>query len=462
LAFSDKHHNTSSFTTVLSNVFSVHTKLIRGSMPITVKSAAHPARRYVVRSQVSSVEDLLKSACPHEAARSKWIIRSSFLDLSSNTVSAISNGFVHAAINAYSLHHHLTFRPEDVWFAILTQLSFHINANAEELRSFFVAHEGKKHLVIYGGGDIHTADFGGMAVQMTDLMQKNIVDPELKDWVMPDFTTTKQDDQVTAAVLFMGALQKYFTYEMKLRCGIPTVTLLGEKEDWVKIRQRIDFLPRLGKQPKAFAKLLTVILDYFVKSFEEPSAPDVLEFWSKIAERSGGSGINYLSGWITAFCFWGEDGSCQYNSGSISDRMMPNLRDESAQIDGVKFQRIDISKIPGGFASVPVKVDDNGTIYWTKMVAGSMGMKGTSSGQVLDESYQHYGNISPTLEDNIGLDSIQPLTGWLMYEDKDSAMEVGKDETSNLDVTEAESQKPVQKAEKSFKYRVKNAMGKVI
>ncbi|KAF5490841.1 Vegetative incompatibility protein HET-E-1 [Colletotrichum fructicola] len=47
-----------------------------------------------------------------------------------------------------SNHHHLHIRPEDIWFAILTQLSFYINASSESLRSLMVEHEGRKKLEI--------------------------------------------------------------------------------------------------------------------------------------------------------------------------------------------------------------------------------------------------------------------------------------------------------------------------
>jgi hypothetical protein len=90
-------------------------------------------------------------------------------------------------------------------------------------------------------------------------------------------------------------------------------------------------------------------------------------------------------------------------------------------LDGVKYHRIDIKKIPSGSASVPVKVDDNGTKYDTKMVAGSFGIQATSSGQKTDSGQDHanpwnkdYTPAKGTGEP--GLDSLQPATGWLMYE----------------------------------------------
>lgn len=96
------------------------------------------------------------------------------------------------AYHAYSAHHHLCIRPEDVWFAILTQITFYINAHAEGLRSFFVAHEGKKQLEAIS----EIRNFALLAVQMGDIVGNNVVDPSLKDWVLPGFSTTTHTDIV--------------------------------------------------------------------------------------------------------------------------------------------------------------------------------------------------------------------------------------------------------------------------
>ncbi|KAH9905129.1 hypothetical protein F4778DRAFT_695221 [Xylariomycetidae sp. FL2044] len=399
-------------------------------MPVTVRPAKHPARPWTPKT-AASAEEFLQGACGKEVADCKSIIQFAFGG-GGEHLTYSDNGFVRAAYAAYSQHHHLTIRPEDVWFAILSQLTFHINAHAEELRSYFVAHEGRREIVVTAPGTLHTADFGGLAVQMTRAMEKHIVDPDLRGWVMPDFTTTEAADQVTAAVLMMGAMQKYFSYGMMLVCGIPSVTILGERDDWVKIRARLAKLTQLGKEPTQFAALLTPVLDYFLRSFDEPTDPEVISFWNRIADRTGGSGPFYMSGWITAFCFWDADGKCLYTDphGPVDTRGHGRTN-PGCDLDGVLFHRVDTTDIPAGFASVPVKVDDNGVVYKTKMVAGSMGIRAWSSGELLDESKSHaslynFGPFSSRAPEPVpvetkvgsstGLDSIQPVSGWWMYE----------------------------------------------
>jgi len=49
-----------------------------------------------------------------------------------------------------------------------------VNAHAEELRSHFVKHEGKKELVVKAVGTRYTVDFGNLANQMTGQIHENV------------------------------------------------------------------------------------------------------------------------------------------------------------------------------------------------------------------------------------------------------------------------------------------------
>ncbi|CAG9989359.1 unnamed protein product [Clonostachys byssicola] len=350
-------------------------------MPVTIQVTDHAPRPWFRPfGKATSAKMLLESSCPSEHELCKTIFQSSFETVVSSNIWPSHNGLVYAAHSAYRKHHNLTIRPEDVWFAILPQLNFYINAHAEELRSHFVQHEGKQEVEVEVAGTIHTVDFGELAVMMTDEMEKQIVDPELKSWIHP-------------------------TSRQPRLCGIPSVTLLGQREDWVKIRNRLDKIKQFSAEPTMFAERLITVVNNLIIAFDKPTDPSVKEFFGKIAHwMDGGSGISWLSGWITAFCAWGFDGTPIRSTRIPGGHMV-------CDIDGTKFLPMDTKDIPPGYASVPVKVDDNGRIYKTKMVAGSVGISVTSSGQKLDQSNMRRGN-----EQEAGLDSLQPVTGWWMFE----------------------------------------------
>lgn len=211
-------------------------------------------------------------------------------------------GFVAGAIDAYNQHYNLIIRPDDVWFSILTQLKAYINANAETLRHLFVDYEGQKNLDIEDLSDIKGSamfgvDWGKFSFKMSKIIADNIKDPSLREWILPSFTTTTKCDQAVASILMMSAMQKYFSYSCSLTCGLPSVTLLGEKQDWEKLEQKLERLPTFGEETAEWYTLLKPVVSRFVRSFDEPGSEDTLDFWQKIAHYyNNGSGPTYLCG----------------------------------------------------------------------------------------------------------------------------------------------------------------------
>jgi len=347
------------------------------------------------------------------------------------------NGLVGAAVAAWNTHHHLVLRPDDIWIAIISQLGFYIDAHAEELRKFFVAHKGQKELTVEQFTDPAHADYGMFAQQMSEEISKNVNDPTLVPWITPNFSTTTDTDRVAIAVLLMGAMKKYFKYNFScIICGIPSVTLLGERSDWVDLESRIQRIPELKGETVDFYRLLAPIARHMVLSFDAPESPAVIDFWRAVThwERydsriCGHEPVNYISGWITAFCFWDNKGS----------RNNFIKRDVVHEIDGVVYESLSEESKTGGWAAVPVKVnvkDGSGRVLDKRdcrMVAGSIGMRPgrhSEMGVLLDgpetalaqpvterplnpAMASWHPNAPPASE---GLDAVQPYVGWWIFE----------------------------------------------
>ncbi|KAL9610824.1 MAG: hypothetical protein Q9167_004493 [Letrouitia subvulpina] len=421
-------------------------------MPVTVYPSPELAAGAWRRMDIaSSSTALFQSSCKKEHDNSSWLIQTSYQKLDTEFVYSSENAFIWAVIEAYCRHHHLSIRPEDVWFAILTQLSFYVNAHAEELRSYFVAHEGQKQLEVKEIGNIHTVDMGLLAKRMGNLLAENICDPEWHRWIIPKFSTTTENDECTASVIMMGTLQKYFSYKFTLCCGLPSVTLLGTRDDWMEILKRLERLPQLGAEPERFSQLLYPVIQNFIQTFDSPDSMEVKNFWLKIAHRwSGGSGPTYLSGWITSFCFWDADGKSMYfNRGKEPSGPVKQAGWDpctaGCQLGQTLYHKVEIQDVPVGYTSVPVTIDDNGTVYKTKMVAGSLGIKAWSSGGMLDENtwrhcngdhqqvnrYTREVNEPENPIEKSVLDSVQAVSGWFMYKLKDDASHDGVDQETD-------------------------------
>jgi hypothetical protein len=176
-------------------------------MPVSFQPARHRADVFPQRAEESSATRILQGACNNQFNKCSEIFQSSLDQLASGDNQEIipyRNGFVDTVVKSYCDHRALTIRPDDVWIAIITQFNFFVNGNAERLRKQFVSHEDKKDLKITVLGNRYTVDFGFMAREMTRLIDENIVDSTLREWILPDFSTTTITDTTVSAIVMMA------------------------------------------------------------------------------------------------------------------------------------------------------------------------------------------------------------------------------------------------------------------
>ncbi|KAK7217892.1 hypothetical protein V2G26_005895 [Clonostachys chloroleuca] len=338
------------------------------------------------------------------------VLRSSFEDLKAASASIIPyrNGLVHGIIRAFEQDLHLVLRPDDVWQAILVQFNFYVNAHAEELRHFFVTHKEKEDLVLdMRPIPLREIDFQQASEKFIELMKPFLVDESLSKWLLPAFTTTTANDQTVAALTVMSTMKKYFDYTLLCGgCGFPSVTLEGEKKDWQLLAAKIRKLADYGDEPADWSICLVKVVQKMIESFDKPDDDNVKEFWMRachVAGQDGSGSIETLSGWLTAFCYWGDDGK---PVGDWSDealkKSMPKVDRPRLTLDGIPFPVISRYKVPKAVMEVPIVVKDYDTlmVHETTVITGQMAMKGV---QMDDESQ---------------ITHVQPMSGWWMLEDK--------------------------------------------
>lgn len=304
----------------------------------------------------------------------------------------IELGFVDAAVRAYNEHHGLVWRPDDVWQAVVTQLSFYIQKNAEKLRTRFVEHEGQKELVVRSHGTLFTAPWGDIAQLFLKEIGKNMKDPSVAAWITPDFTTTTDTDRVAASIAAMATFQAYFSYMCELMCGLPSVDLLGTVEDWLKLAERVKRIPEFDAGDghlKEWADMLGPVVDEMVATKQGKANMD---WWQRIAHYEGGkSGPTYLSGWITVFAAFDHEGSWQGGKREVKFW----YAEDAVKSD---WPIINTNKIPNGVLVVPMKIDDNGSALYNGVL---------TAGQVMSNVVGDDGT------------KLAPRTDWALYVPKE-------------------------------------------
>ena len=96
--------------------------------------------------------------------------------------------------------------------------------------------------------------------------------------------------------------------------------------------------------------------------------------------------------------FWNKDGKLLRNG-------YRHKNIEQLVLDGAEFHAVKMNAVPRGYSTVPVDIDDNGHKLKAEMLAGSVGCQWTSSGEDGENS-----------NDSGKLDTIQPFSGWWIYE----------------------------------------------
>ena len=226
------------------------------------------------------------------------------------------------------------------------------------------------------------------ATEMTSVIQKNIVDEELKEWMIPNFSTTTDNDITVASFVMLGTLQKYFNYRMLCGCGLPSVTLLGEKSDWEKLHKKLDRLSKYGEEPAEWSKYLQKVVGHMVRTIDEPESQEIKDFWLRVCHTAGsegsGMGVKSLSGWITAFIFWDIKGTKirTYTDHDLetSHTWFEDTKDTIERkrlvLDGLEFPIIRRNSIPKAIVTCPVTILDllTQTERKTTVMAGSVGV----------------------------------------------------------------------------------------
>ncbi|KAJ7336875.1 hypothetical protein DFH08DRAFT_964834 [Mycena albidolilacea] len=91
----------------------------------------------------------------------------------------------------------------------------------------------------------------------------------------------------------MAMLKQYFEYIFILdSCGIPRVTLEGERSDWVDILGRLEKLKEYRIETTAWYYLLRPVIARFFAAFDDPTSAENVDFWQWIGHYTpGGSGL---------------------------------------------------------------------------------------------------------------------------------------------------------------------------
>jgi len=303
------------------------------------------------------------------------------------------SGFLAACLTAFAQHLPLALSPDHIWAVLSYAFAKHVDKHAEELRTNFVQHEGKKRLevnadhIVMGGGDLNHGSPAEMweATIFPDFSRqiKQHIGEKVHAIIASDFTTTTNTARAAHEITLMSAMKNYFSYGMGTMCGIPRITLLGSEADWVALRARAEDLGQLmtPKVRDAWMPYLLPVLDEFVNSYKGNVNHGFWQSMVKIRETAFGSGDHELiSGWLQIFFPY-------LRSGRFNTHLRP--------WNEMYFDGPDPTDFPSIVSSAPVDWNYYGKIYNLHFHAG----------------------ITGYTQDPIDNGTLTPLIGWYVTHD---------------------------------------------
>ena len=270
---------------------------------------------------------------------------------------------IQGLVFAYKNHYPMTITPDMIWLLILQGYSRFMDKYHELVREKYVNFEGQKtlHINRYGTevGKATEDDWDGIIDECVEQIGDNIGKETVSN-LQSDFTTTNAATLLASQASIMSAMKHYFKYEVLMGgCGVSSITLEGNLEDWEKIKSKLEYLSKFAL--KWWTKHLIPIIDkiiqtkkYFTKNKKINS--DLIEFWKKmIRVKSEEYQPDMIDGWIIKF--------------------IPNLEGDKPKLYEILYEYC----VPDEILSCPLKIIEdlsNGfkTEYECDIASGFYGM----------------------------------------------------------------------------------------
>ena len=284
-------------------------KRSKGSITFVVdEGLPAPKKTFEMKDGKAIADEIVGKTVP--SAELYRVVKSSFDDESLCYMG--EDNLFKCMVNAYADHHPLVLSPDVVWLIIAQNFSNYVNKHSEEMRDLFVEHEGKMKIVVTEDNDVlgksgTKGDWEKLLSDFTAGVAAN-TKGDVAEMLTADFTTTGVTERIASQITLMDAVETFFEWwNMRVACGIPSITLTGTPDDWRKVQAKARSLEKYGLEK--WSRQLDKVLAEFVKASE--GQPDRV-FWRSIVKKLRvdelknirgcfGSDVTMLDGWFLTF-----------------------------------------------------------------------------------------------------------------------------------------------------------------
>ncbi|MBK7131043.1 MAG: DUF4419 domain-containing protein [Crocinitomicaceae bacterium] len=207
-------------------------------------------------------------------------------------VYAQGNVFIQTLHRAFDEHRPLMLSPDIIWLTICQGVAIHINEKIDSLEDVIFIKQKPNELVVRN--DSLLVDNAQWANVLTSLQYEveKYMKKEYGDFFVPQFSTTTAATKTVYRITALHSFKEVFTYISESGCGIPSISLTGTRNDWVRVQNNLKYLSDFGMD---FWRIeLEPIIQEFIHVYDGKINVD---FWNRIYKDMEEYGGMFISGW---------------------------------------------------------------------------------------------------------------------------------------------------------------------
>lgn len=295
-------------------------------------------------------------------------------------VPTYTHGFVNALHHSYAEHRPLELSPDAIWLLICQGFSIHLNQNYDALKKQVFKNTLPKQIYVRNDELVKgkSEDWADLIEQFT-LSADSLIYDEMSALVVPKFSTTTAVTTTAYRATMLNAVKENFQFMGGSGCGIPSITLLGNVNDWQEIYDNVDKFKSYGLTE--WVDALKPVLNEFLQAAK---GNENNEFWKRIYKEVTVYGKYNISGWIIKFFpyFKGVEWP-EYKEGMDPDDYQPTEKfyaNEYLKEFDYQLCPFNSSSLPEAYARVNItwRIFDTPTTFTDKdmeLYAGFLGIR---------------------------------------------------------------------------------------
>ncbi len=267
-------------------------------------------------------------------------------------VSCPNNGLVQTIQECYDNHRPLVLSPDIIWLAICQGVSIHINEHYDSLKNIIFIENKPDKIAIRNDSLEYSAKHWKNLIASFANETRKYTNEDFYSFFVSEYSTTSSIDRTAYQITLLESYKKAFEYIGDTGCGIPSISITGNKDDWQLMLKKLDMLDKIGLSQ--WSENLRPIIVEFVNASEGKQNK---EFWQNIYKNASEYNAFYISGWIIKFFPYIKEleskGVYDEKRGEtrVGEIFLPNKF-----IDGDNYllSTLSTDNFPSGIAKVPV------------------------------------------------------------------------------------------------------------